>query len=152
MKNIGNEGWGLAHMIVYICIILLFLMVSACLVLVLYQNLDKSIDSKATNKVPKKAPIVEPKKQDYTSVYEPYLVKMQDVTTTYLAASEINYGADTKIPLSVLVQEGYIEYLYDPTNMTICSGYSIIEIENEIKTPVAYLKCDNYLSEGYEEN
>ena len=152
MKNIGNEGWGLAQMIVYTCIILLFLIISACLVLVLYQNLDKNENSENPNKVSKKASVVEVKEEDYTPVYENYLVKMQDATTAYLAASEVYYEADTKIPLSIIVQEGYIEYLYDPTTMAICSGYSIIKVENEIKTPVAFLKCDNYLSEGYEEN
>ena len=42
--------------------------------------------------------------------------------------------------------------LIDPEDNSLCDGYTILSVENEKIISKPYLKCNNYITGGYEDN
>lgn len=150
-----NGGWGLSQMIVYTCIILGFLLLATYLVMVLYRNIDapttnsqlaEVVDDNTTEEITEDEEVIENIQNQ--EIYINYLSAMKEATVLYIEQNEI-ITYDT-IPLAMLVQDGYISYLYDPVDNTLCSGYSQVEVIDDTVVITPYINCSNYISEGYE--
>ena len=150
-----NGGWGLSQMIVYTCIILGFLLVATYLVMVLYRNIDAPAANSQSSEVVEEG-VAEETIEDEEStesvkneeIYINYLTAMKEATILYIEQNEvITYDP---IPLAMLVQDGYVSYLYDPIDNSLCSGYSQVEAIDDTVVITPYINCSNYVSEGYE--
>lgn len=142
MKKLDNKGWGLAAMIVYTCIIIFFLLIATFFVIALYHDLETDL-----NKINEEKAEIELETIDYTATYEAYLEEVEEAARDYFNEQETLPEEPLKITIGTLVQEGYLNYLYDPIETTLCQGYVVI---NNVVELEGYLKCGDYQTIGYE--
>lgn len=154
MKNIKNKK------IILIFIIAITLIIATCLIILFIDNKQKS-----NNDIENQTEVNEEVNQETNDEQNEELINIDyaEIEGT-ISESSIMYVFDNysymektiteEISLSVLVSNNYIE---DETilklyNDGVCDAYSIVTanaVEIDGKT---YLKCENYTSEGYEEN
>ena len=70
------------------------------------------------------------------------------IISVYYAHTFSN-GSTTLLGLSELKQLGFTENIIDKVTKNECSGYVIIKNINNVMDINSYLKCDNYITEGY---
>ena len=140
MNKLDNKGWGLSTMIVYSSIIIFFLLIATYFVIVLYHGLSEDLKQE-TNQ----AQIIDKKNQ---AIYNSYLVKMNTAAETYFLNQSPNQE-QAMITLKVLIEENYLDNIYDPIDNKLCSGYSHKQTIAEEIVITSYLKCSNYISRNY---
>lgn len=156
--RLNNHGWEMRDMIIWTCILILFLLLAAYLVAALYDNISVDNDSSSSKNPPKVETPVEKEEEKPSEIiiidYEYYKDK-----ETNLKLATYNYLNDTKpaittsdfrIELNTLIEKAYISKIYDASGTSVCSAYAkayIDEYNDYIVTP--YIKCENYTTEGY---
>ncbi len=152
--SLNNHGWGMRDMIIFTCILILFLLLANYLISALYD----SITPPENNNQTVQTPIVEQKEDeqpidknlyDY-EYYKNLEVKLRLATYYYLTDTKPNLTQNIeKITLEFLINKGYLSEIYDQYGERQCQGYSNVYQDDDytIKT---YIKCSNYITEGYE--
>lgn len=144
---LNNRGWGMRDMIIYLCILILFLLFASYSVNTLYENMGN-------NNVADKDDLPEKNEQDVDlQYYRDLEYELISATFNYLA----NYYADSSIVLhntTINVQElmdhEFIDDLYDQFGNNVCEGYSIVNRNEKGAFVVSsYINCSNYKTEGY---
>jgi hypothetical protein len=142
--KLNNKGFGTKDMIIYSCVIIFFLLLADLLILSFYRDKDK-IDIKDI-------------REDHPSAksgsfYDYYIQQENNLKAAglkYARANNLNLTSKTRFNISVLVENGYISYVRDSEDNTICSGY-IVMINNIGDYDIeSYIKCNSYTTEGYE--
>lgn len=142
--KLDNHGWGMREMIIYMCILILFLLFASYSVNTLYENLAKSTNDtdSATENVP-------PVDLQY---YRNLEYKLNNATFNYLFNADISSinNLNNKISLGLLEEHEFIEILYDQFGTNTCDGYSSF-YRNEKGSFVvnSFISCNNYETEGY---
>lgn len=151
--KLGNHGWGMRDMIIYTCILILFLLVAAYSVKSLYDVIGTPVENE---NVPVTPPVVEETEEDKPIVvdYEYYNkleLDMKNATLNYLAARPTIIENDIlKITSDTLVNLEYMDELYDQTKENKCLGYSnVYQDEDGDYIVKSYISCNNYVTEGY---
>lgn len=151
--KLGNHGWGMRDMIIYTCILILFLLVAAYSVKSLYDVIGTPVENE---NVPVTPPVVEEPEEDKPIVvdYEYYNkleLDMKNATLNYLAARPTIIENDIlKITSDTLVNLEYMDELYDQTKENKCLGYSnVYQDEDGDYIVKSYISCNNYVTEGY---
>lgn len=151
--KLGNHGWGMRDMIIYTCILILFLLVAAYSVKSLYDVIGTPVENE---NVPVTPPVVEEPEEDKPIVvdYEYYNkleLDMKNATLNYLAARPTIIENDIlKITSDTLVNLEYMDELYDQTKENKCLGYSnVYQDEDGDYIVKSYINCNNYVTEGY---
>lgn len=155
--KLNNHGWGYRDMIIYGCIILLFLLLAAYNINYLYDGLNTTSNGNNTNNNVQQ-PVVEESTNDkpqevivdYT-YYQNAEMKIKNATLNYL--NDYNYELSEQIlntSLDTLVNLGYMSKVYDQTGNYVCTGYSNSYLGEDGEYVIkAYVNCDNYITEGY---
>lgn len=161
--KLNNHGWGMKNMIIYCCILLLFLIIAVCNVHSLYKNIENghknyNNQNKQSNKLNNTTNNNNGTTNsgnsnvyiDY-SIYHDYEKKMAEVAKSYVIENrDALHTGIASVLLIELVTNGYINQLYDQVNNTECSGYvNVWDDESGTYQSQAYLKCTNYTTEGY---
>lgn len=151
--KLGNHGWGMRDMIIYTCILILFLLVAAYSVKSLYDVIGTPVENENVLVTP---PVVEETEEDKPIVvdYEYYNkleLDMKNATLNYLAARPTIIENDIlKITSDTLVNLEYMDELYDQTKENKCLGYSnVYQDEDGDYIVKSYISCNNYVTEGY---
>lgn len=154
--KLNNHGWGYRDMIIYGCIILLFLLLAAYNINYLYDGLNTSNGNNTNTNV--QQPVVEESTNDkprevivdYT-YYQNAEMKIKNATLNYL--NDYNYELSEQIlntSLDTLVNLGYMSKVYDQTGSYVCTGYSNSYLGEDGEYVIkAYVNCNNYITEGY---
>lgn len=142
--KLNNRGWGMREMIIYMCILILFLLFASYSVNSLYERLDsdKSDGSKPSENI-------QPVDLQY---YRDLEFKLNNATFNYLVSSynSANDIVDNVIDVELLKQYELIDNLYDQFGNNECKGYSkFYQNENGVFVVNSYVSCDNYETEGY---
>ena len=149
---LNNKGWGMPQLIIGIAIIIGFLLTAAFVSLRLNNWLETngklsstSTTNNATNKVV----------DNTTKSY--YVSKSNEIinaTNKYIETENISLDKNStiQIQLDLLINQNYLESINDYYTDNACQGYSVTYLDSSnIKEIKAYLKCDNYATEGYAE-
>ena len=84
------------------------------------------------------------------SYYYSYEEKIENAARMYIKDNAIAVpDAGETVYVKDLVDLGYIDKLYDYYSNNICSGYAIVRDNNYTLNAKAYIKCTNYVTEGY---
>lgn len=160
----NNEGWGLSEMLFCLCIIVLALVVSVIMINKSINNFNESAsgnNKEENEKIPNQEETKEEEKEEIeeqpvVQEYKTYSEIEEAMTNAAKQYQEKIYGEDLlegdKISVTIksLVREGYLTSINDPSNKkSECSGYVTFIKENNEVTYNAYLKCDEYTTEGY---
>lgn len=158
----GNHGWGMRELIIYMCIFAIILLFVAFSINALYKRIDRDAKN-AKNNTPV---IVEPVTEDQP-VNEPVEEQPRVVDYDYYHQLEtrvynatIKYLQDNptaiedrilKLDDETLVNLGYMSPLYNDIGTGKCTGYSNVYEDSVSSEYVvrSYVRCDNYISEGY---
>lgn len=155
--KLNNRGWGYRDMIIYGCIILLFLLLAAYNINYLYDGINATSNVNNTYNNEQQSDIEEitnnnPQEVivDYT-YYQNAELKIKNATLTYL--NDYNYELSEQIlntSLDTLIDFGYISKIYDQSGNYICTGYSNSYLGEDGEYVIkAYVNCNNYITEGY---
>lgn len=166
--KLNNHGWGLKEMIIYSCILLIFLFMAASSVSSFYDGLQASKEESAR----RQAEINEKAKQEEEKVIIEEVIDKSNVNTEIdydyyenrekeLQAAAFGYlrdynydleGQIMKITLDTLVDFGYMQPVYDQTGYNTCIGYANAYYDDSVTEYVVkpYLNCSGYyMTEGY---
>ena len=141
--KLNNKGWGLPELLIGIAIIIAFLLIAVFYSLRLnrmLQNHSTTIDSSLKEEI----------NEDY------YILRTNDIMDAaykYINKEdvELEQGSYTRISLATLISKGYIGKIYDSKTKNACIGYALASVDvSKITDIKAYLKCDNYVSKGYD--
>jgi len=143
---LNNHGWGMRDMIIYSCIILLFLLIATYYIRTFYKGL-----SNASNTVVEKNKEEEPIKKQDINLYKNYELRMDTAAINFVYK---NYGdlnrSIASINLSDMTSKGYIEPLYDQLDNSLCVGYSNVwDSEDGVLHSSSYVRCTHYKTDGY---
>jgi hypothetical protein len=141
--KLNNKGWGLATMLVCVAIILVFLLIAAFYTIRFnkYMGDNKAFEDNNTIE-----------NDLITPYYVEQITKITSAADKYIVDKNITLinGRDEKIYIMNLITDGYLEQIKDYKTDNDCDGYVIASIDaNSIKNIKVYLKCDNYVSNGY---
>lgn len=147
MKN--NRGWGLAMMIVLMSILLSFLVLVTILIYNLYNIKTNTVDNVNTKE---DYLIHEDAKINSDKKYKTYENRIKSNAITYV----YNYFQDgikdgVKVTLSDMQNNNIMGDIFDVKDKTLCDGYAIVYLQDNKIISTPYLKCSNYITEGYEE-
>ena len=140
MLKLDEKGWGYTPLIVFGAIFIIFL-VGACLAISFIKR-----ETKKENNNP--VPLNETK--NYDRMYQLDEDKLENAGEYYVLDNETyfnNSSDNTKISLTYLVNNGYIEQIYDPIYEDPCEGFVIISKNKSVKS---FIKCSNYTTNGYD--
>lgn len=134
MLKLNNRGWSLKEMILLSSILMAFLLVAIFMIIRLYSGLNKRGLTDT--------PVV--RKYNYGEVEQNVLEAGMDYYNEYYNGED-----GIKITVSKLRRKGLItsNELRAENEKKSCDGY--VEFLNNISK--AYIKCDNYITNGYEE-
>lgn len=143
--KLNNKGWGFSEMLTLMSLLIIFLGIAVFFIYRLYYNLEE-------NNVIKNN-VVENNKNEDNFYYSDLEYKLKNGTVKYIN----NYynkeiTEDVVITLKNLLDNKIITEIKDLKNDASCSGYTIIKYENELITYKPYLKCSNYITNGYQES
>ena len=161
--RLGNHGWGMRELIIYMCVLAIILLFVAISIHSLYRRIDHDNNNRETP-----APVVVPEedKREEPVIIEPE-EPAREVNYTYYAGEENRLKAATqryleekptdigegilKIELDSLVNLGYMSPIYNDVGTEKCTGYSNVYVQegSSIYTIYSYIRCDNYSSEGF---
>ena len=152
---LNNHGWGMRDMIIYTCILLLFLLFVAYSVSSLYDFLSKPTENITDNQQPVDDTPDEKEEESPIIVdieyYENVEKRLKNATLDYFEKNPTDLSIDIlKLDLTTLVDLGYIDKIYDQTGEKLCVGYTNTyqDVDKDYIVE-AYISCDNYITEGY---
>lgn len=140
--KLDNKGWSLPELLIGIAIIIVFLLISVFYSLRFNRMLEKNSSNNMS--------LSEEINEDY------YRLKTNDIMDAaykYINKEdvELEQGSYTRISLATLISKGYIGKIYDSKTKNACIGYALASVDvSKITDIKAYLKCDNYVSKGYD--
>ena len=159
--KLGNHGWGMREMIIYLCIFTIFLIFIAISINSLYKKIEDDTKDSDNNQSTIVEPAPEQSKDnpeidktrsvDY-SYYHEEERKIYNATIRYLEDKPTETGRGVfRIDDSTLVSLGYMGKIYNDIGTTQCTGYSNVYVqEGEANYTIkSYIRCDNYATEGY---
>ena len=131
--KLNNRGWGLREMLILSAILIFFFCLAIYFIYVLSSSLSTS------SSINNEAPV------NYT-LYKNYEEKLYNAGEKFLLNNK-SYQ-DSIINLSTLINAGYISGIKDLDTKNECNGY--IKVYNLDEREIqAFIKCDNYITEGY---
>jgi hypothetical protein len=146
---LNNHGWGMRNMLIYSCIILIFLLIATYYVKYLYRDLSMN-DNDVTSEVQEEND-TKPTKEINYDLYENYEKRMNNAAINYVKRyyNTLDTGI-ASVELWDLTNGGYIETLYDQVDNSKCLGYANVwdTEDGELKAS-SYIKCPSYTTEGY---
>ena len=134
--KLDNKGWGLSTLLICFFIILFFLIISVYYAHTFSTKIDnEQNESEELN----------------NNYYKELESNINFIVNDYINSGKIvvNNGSTTLLGLSELKQLGFTENIIDEVTKNECSGYVIIKNINNVMDINSYLKCDNYITEGY---
>ena len=146
---LNNHGWGMRDMIIYSCVILIFLLITTYYVRSLYRGLsmgENVVEEDRTNDADKT-----PYKEIDYSLYKNYEDRMSSVAIDYVIKyySTLNTSI-ASVDLNDLIREGFIETLYDQRDGSRCMGYTNVwDQEDGSLRAASYIRCPSYTTSGY---
>lgn len=153
--KLGNHGWGMRDMIIYTCILILFLLIAAYSVKSLYDVIDNPSENNNVNE-PVVPPVVEEPEEDKPvpvdyAYYNKLELDMKNATMSYLSAYPTTIENEIlKVTSDSLTNLGYMGQLYDQTKTNKCLGYSNVFQDSDGDYIIkSYISCNNYVTEGY---
>ncbi len=145
--KLGKSGWSFKEMLIIIIIILVILIIACFYVYRLYSNLsyiEKNTEQKKDEtKIINSTDEIEDK--NYLNDYYDLENVLNDSAIEYINSNEIL--ENTAIDYNTLKNAGYISDLQ--TDDDKCDGYVEVEIQDDIISTTPYIKCNNYMTEGY---
>ena len=159
--KLGNNGWGLREMIIYMCILIIILLFVAISIHALYKRVARDNEESKTsdttivepiNEEPKVDPVIDlPRDVDY-DYYNKMEVALNNATYKYLEDKPYVLN-DTilRVDLETLVNLKYIDEIYNDIHSEKCSGFSNVYARDtgDGFVVLSYIRCDNYVTEGY---
>lgn len=150
--KLNKNGWGMAQLIAGICVILVFLLIATFFTLKLNAWLeDNGVTTNTTKETNTNTESLEGTAKSY---YVSLSNELITATNEYIADEGLvlEKNSTIQIQLDLLVNHGYIETIKDYYTKNICTGYTLTYLDSDyIKEINAYIKCDNYTTEGYTE-
>lgn len=145
--KLNKNGWGIATMIIFMSILLLFLVIVTIMIYRFYV-VRTQIDYNLHNSTTK----VSNPNNNVNSIYRSYENSIKQNAITYIYTYYENNLIDNSVKITVdnMVNKKIMENIIDPKDNSICSGYAIVEIVNNKIVSTPYLKCANYETDGYE--
>ena len=144
-----QKGWGLVTMIIFMSILLAFLLLTVIMVYSFNRYKDNVINSQNGKQEPDiNNTTIQKNIRKYRS-YESR-IKEDAITYAYTYYIDLNSGA-AKITVEDMVKEKIMNNLIDPEDDSVCTGYALVKVEDGKIISTPYLKCENYISAGYEE-
>ena len=164
MKKLNNRGWGLQAMMICVLVLMIALVIIAVLIQKTFgdmlningepstsinsnkNNTDKN-DNKNDNKNDKNE---KPTKLTYSDLEN-------KVTSAAKKYQKENYddildGEQISVTVKTLKREKLLEDIKDAQDSkTSCTGYALFKRKNDEITYKAYIKCNNYTTDGYME-
>ena len=136
--KLNNKGWGLSTLLICFCIILIFLVISVYYAYRFSEKIDKDIEPDNSDNI-----VI-----DY---YKNLENNINSAILNYINNGQIivNNGSTMMLGLTDLRELGFTENIIDKVTRNECSGYVIIKNINNVMDINSYLKCDNYITEGY---
>lgn len=163
--KLNNHGWGTKEFVFSIVAILVLLLIAAFNVHKLYSSLAESPtdnysnnSSSSNDDVYQTEPIDEGSKNDdvlQREYNEEHYIDYENAVVEASRSYVINYsptipGEGLRIDLETLVENNYVNNLYDMIDGSLCRGYSIVFLNSDDSLDIrAYLSCSNYVTEGY---
>jgi len=131
--KLNNKGWGIREMLVLSAVLIFFFGVAIYFIYLLYSSLDLDLKDDS----------------DYVDVLQYVALEdnLEEAALEYLEDLNQVFDADVVIFLKDLVAADYISGINDPNTGNACDGY--VEVNENIIYP--YIKCDKYITNGYEE-
>lgn len=131
--KLNNRGWGLREMLILSAVLIFFFCLAIYFIYLLYSSLELDLNN-----------------SDYVEVkqYEALEETIEKSAKEYL--EDINQPLDIEIIIDAedLINAGYMEDIIDPNSDNACDAYVKVNANSDIK---AYIKCDEYITEGFEE-
>lgn len=131
--RLNNRGWGLREMLSLSAILIFFFCLAIYFIYLMYSSLELDLNS---------SEYVELKQ------YEALEGKLEESTKEYLEDLNFSYNSEIIIYANDLASAEYIDKIKDPNTNELCDAYVKVDGISNIK---AYMKCDKYTTEGYEE-
>lgn len=145
----NNKGFGLNEMIIYSTIILVFLLIATFYVISLYSEINS--DGIKKSELPTNENVVTETNSSKDSVkeelpnYLSYEQELESASFNYLEDNEMVVNNEMRLEYDNLLNSGYVSKMNDN-----CSGYVIVYPQDNNFSVKSYIKCDNYMTEGYE--
>ncbi|MGM9834581.1 MAG: hypothetical protein ACI31M_02220 [Bacilli bacterium] len=137
MLKLNNKGWGMSTMIVCTSLILVALLITSFYVIRLYSQIDDITDSSNST---------EEEKIDY-SVYHKMETDLGNGAVNYLKELSINLNdLSYNITYETLKTHNFVNKFVDIKTNKECIGYVVVD--NNYRYD-AFIKCDSYETEGY---
>ena len=147
---LNNHGWGMREMLIWSCVILVFLLIATYYVKSLYRGLSMD-DRVVTKEVYEEEDDTKPTEEIDFDKYRRYEERMNSAAINYVKRyyNTLDTGI-ASVELWDLTNGGYIEVLYDQVDHSRCLGYTNVwdNEEGELKAS-SYIKCPSYTTEGY---
>lgn len=139
--NYKSNGWGLREMMFFVSILMFFLLIAVILIMRLYNNLEETMGSmnQSNNK-----------EQINTKYYQQKETELFNAAADYAddIAVDTSNGS-VNVYLKDLIDYGYAQSIVDEITKNNCDGYARFYDTQGILDIDVYLKCDNYVTEGY---
>ncbi|MBE6154329.1 MAG: hypothetical protein E7163_01970 [Firmicutes bacterium] len=128
---LNKHGWGLVEMLLLSSLLIIFLLIAAYLVYILYGTFERNTIS-----------------DNYISLEE----KLEKQTLIYLNDYYDEDLTSDKITITRSVLKSYdLDISLLDSKGNACSGYTVAYKTKGIVHTDAYIKCDGYMTEGYED-
>lgn len=129
--HLNKNGWSLNEMLVLSGILLLFLIIAIYYIVSLYNNFGTEVSTTNYSELEKR---LEEQALVYLNDYYDELLTNEDITITRNVLRSYN-----------------LDVILEDNNGKACSGYVMAhKSHGEIYTK-SYIKCNDYMTEGYEE-
>lgn len=147
--KLNNKGWGLRDMIIYTSVILLFFFLACYFIGIMYNDFDEDY-----YKNDNQQDVVEDVTEDEVVIDYSYYYDLEEDFENgfrqYLNDMSYDVTSDIySIKLNKLVEEGYLNRVYDYVDNSVCDGYANAIGEGFDYKINTYLMCSNYTTEGY---
>lgn len=156
---LDNNGWGLGSMILLSTIILIALFTATFYAIALYSQLDNSIkiyeessNNDEKNEDEQEEPVMGNEDVSKTINYFNYEKQLKEGALAYARDCNCFAGAEfVRVELIELLKLSYIEPMED-IDKSLCTGYvDVYPQDDDSYLANAYLMCNNYITEGYNE-
>ena len=131
--KLNNKGWGLGTLIAGVGVFAIALLI---VVIIVNKNL-KELGLMNDN--------INDKKYDYTILEK----KVEDSAIKYIDKKNIEEDTTLTITIKKLEQEKYLKEMKELKSKK-CSGYVVVTNKNNDLNYDSYLKCNNYITLGYD--
>lgn len=151
--KLNNHGWGMRDMIIYTCILVLFLLFVSYSIRSLYSAIETSKENYEKQQDVYQPPVEEEKEEQPIvdlEYYENVELKLKNATLQYLDTYSTDLTNNIlKVSSGTLINLGFIDKIYDQTGSSTCTGYSNVYQDTEEYVIKSYVSCVNYVTEGY---